>query len=121
MHDPLPFSATSAICGLEDLEVIREELARRGRPTRLVRAQVQGEEDVRLQVGALRALVVELLGPFEDTVCGDCWQAVRVEPASRVVWCGPLRACPVSTVVGFVEDLLGQDVERLSGRYRRLG
>lgn len=114
-------SGASVRAEIDALEAIREELGRRGWPTRLVRYCVVGEVDVRLQVGALRALAVELLGPCGEFPCGDRWQAVRIEPDSRVAWCGPARSCGTGEVLGFVEDLLRDRVEDLARRYDRLG
>lgn len=104
-----------------DLEAIRCELSRRGWPTKLARVPICGEDDVRLLVGALGPLVVELLGPFAGSACGDRWQAVRVCPESRVVWCGPPRSSPLAQVIEFIEDLLRCDTEPLAARYRKLG
>jgi hypothetical protein len=116
-----PLPTTTATAEIDDLERIRAELSRRGWPTRLARSPVMGEVDVRLQVGAFGALMVELLGPFGDRPCGDRWQAVRITPGKRTVWCGPRRNCPPSEAIKFVEHLLSQEVQDVTGRYDPLG
>lgn len=104
-----------------DLSAVRRDLLGRGWDARLVGCRTCGELDERLEIRRARSPVVELLGPCADAPCGSRWQAVRITPYSRVVWCGPPRSCAAPELVGFVEDLLGPDPEQLTGRYARLG
>jgi hypothetical protein len=78
-----------------------------------------GVPDLRLLVhGEQTTVSVEVLMPAP----GDCWwDAVRVKPASRLVWRGPQVECPADQLAWFVEDLLTRDVEQLPGRYQLLG
>ena len=103
------------------LDLIREELQRRGRNARIVRYSLVGDVDVRLEVGPPGYPAVELLGTCEGLPCRDRWQAVRITAEGRTVWAGPSHECPSGPVVGFVEDLLGQGDAQLTGRYRHLG
>lgn len=112
-------SATPPVdAAVRGLQALCEQLNRSGWPARLVRSSLCGESDVRLQVGRLgTALVVEVLGPFADRLPGGAWQAVRITPRSRVVWCGPEHDCPPSELLVFVEDLLCRDLGDLLGRW----
>lgn len=104
-----------------DLHALCDGLRQRGWPSRVVSCQVCGDEDVRLQVAGPGVLAVELLGPLGGGPCGDRWQAVRITPDERIVWCGPPRSCPPRRARQFIEDLLQRDVEELASRYQRLG
>jgi predicted RNA-binding protein with PUA domain len=105
----------------DDLQVLRDVLLRRGWESRLLHCLTCGEQDVRLEVRQTRGPTVELLGPWAGGACGDCWQAVRLRPPGRVVWCGPPRSCGRTELIEFVENLLRLDDEQLAGRYPRLG
>jgi hypothetical protein len=104
---------------LAGLQRAARELEGRGRRVRWDVADCCGVPDVRLVVDGGGPLVsVEVLVPGP----GDCWwDAVRVRPASRLVWRGPQMDCPGENLVWFVEDLLTRDVEHLPGRYQLLG
>jgi hypothetical protein len=104
-----------------DLQLTCEELNRRGCSARIREFRYCGERETRLiarEPGG--RVVVELLGPSEDTP-GDCWHAARVVRGRRVVWCGPVRADVVSglDLVPFVADLLIERESVLAGKYRR--
>jgi hypothetical protein len=103
------------------LQAIADELHRHGWDARVVRRTVVGELDVRLRVTRAGTPAAELLDAWENRPCGDRWQAVRIAPHSRVVWCGPTRPCPLPELVSFVEDLLRLDPSELSGRWTALG
>jgi hypothetical protein len=103
------------------LEVVCEELRRRGWGARLVRCCTCGELDERLEVARPGGRSVELLGPWEGSTAGDRWQAVRITPGSRVVWCGPCRSCGREELVEFVEALLCREAPQLGDRYTALG
>jgi hypothetical protein len=107
--------------GADDgLQELGEELQRRW-DARLVRCHAGGELDVRLEVSRPGGPAVELLGPWADAPCGDRWQAVRITPDGRVVWCGPSRSCSRAELTRFVEELLRRDPEQLAERYTPLG
>lgn len=96
------------------------QLHRRGWPARISRVSVCGELDVRLQsCHPGRPLIVELLGPYEGVQPGDRWQAVRIDPDGRTVWCGPPRRGVRAgrDLLDFLEDLLQRDVDELVARY----
>ena len=103
------------------LDVMRDELERRGWDARVVRYSVVGDLDVRLDVERPRGPAVELLGGSSGVSCGDSWQAVRITADGRVVWCGPSHACPLAESIAFVEALLRCDDAELADRYTRLG
>ena len=103
------------------LQAVAEELTRRGWGARVVRRTVVGELDVRLRVTGSDAPVAELLDAWGTRPCSDRWQAVRIAPHSRVVWCGPARPCPMAEVTAFVEDLLRCDRSALVEHYAELG
>lgn len=105
----------------DHLDVVRDELERRGWQARVVRYSLVGDVDVRLDVERPGHPAVELLGPCGGHPCADRWQAVRITADGRVVWCGPSHPCPQGALIGFVEDLLRCDDAQLAGRYTRLG
>lgn len=104
-----------------DLQGVHDALLARGWRARMERGPLLGDEDVRLRVGPDGGLCVELLGRWGGEPCGDRWQAVRVGPEGRAVWCGPPRGCSRDDLVGFVEDLLRCESQELHGRYDHRG
>jgi hypothetical protein len=114
-----PATQPSTCFPLAGLADAVRELERRGRSVRWDLSDCCGVTDVRLLVDTGGpAVSVEVLVPGP----ADCWwDAVRVKPASRLVWRGPQRECPGDQLTRFVEDLLTQDVEQLPGRYQLLG
>jgi hypothetical protein len=98
------------------------ELRWRGWGVDVVDRPGSADPEVHLRVrGSRDTLVVELFGPRTEAPYESCWEAIRIKPKSRVVWCGPPRACERAQLVRFVEDLMCRDVEELCGRYLRLG
>lgn len=111
-----PPCCAAAIRVLEELCV---ELNRRATMARMESGRLCGELDVRLQVMRLGSpVVVEVLGPWADAATGDCWDAVRIDPAGRVVWRGPGRACGTGDLVRFVEALLHPEPDSAAAAYR---
>lgn len=104
-----------------ELQGLGEGLRERGWAVRLSRHRTCGELDVRLEVGGAGGSAVELLGLWAEALCADRWQAVRVTPDSRIVWCGPARSCSRAELIGFVEALLAGDPDEVARRFARLG
>lgn len=107
--------------GSDQLDVLAETLRRRGWDARVVRFEVGGDVDVRLDVGEPGPLGVELLGGCGGLSCHDRWEAVRIADDGRAVWEGPRHDCTETDVIMFIEDLLLGDDHDLARRYTRLG
>ena len=104
-----------------DLQVLCEELNRRGCSARMRELRYCGEREFRLLVRQPGGSVaVELLAPLEE-VLTDRWQAVPVHRGRRTVWCGPTRAKVVSglDLIPFVRDLLNERESAVAAKYRR--
>lgn len=106
----------SALMGaLQDLCV---ELNQRAAVARMETSRICGEFEVRLQVMLLGSpVVVEVLGPWSGLPTGECWDAVRIDPWSRVVWRGPAHCCSAGELLRFVEALLRRDVDGAAQTY----
>lgn len=107
--------------GNDQLDVLAETLRRRGWDARVVRYEVAGDVDVRLDVGDHEPPGVELLGGCGGLSCHDRWEAVRITDDGRAVWAGPRHDCTQADVIVFIEDLLLGDDHDLARRYTRLG
>jgi hypothetical protein len=105
----------------DHLDVVRDQLTRRGWEARVVRYSLVGDDDVRLDVGRPGSPAVQLLGACGGLPCRERWQAVRITDDGRAVWRGPSHECPQADLIAFLEDLLGRDDAELAERYRRLG
>jgi hypothetical protein len=117
MHDPVAPTTPPGAPPLAALQSAARQLETRGWCVRWDVAACCGVPDARLVVRNGK-VGVELLVPAPDEWA---WDAVRVKPASRMVWRGPEPECAAEQLVRFVEDLLTRDVEQLPGRWQLLG
>lgn len=101
--------------------MLADELRRRGWDARVVRYEVSGDFDIRLDVGEPGPVGVELLGGCGRLSCHDRWEAVRVTDGGRAVWAGPAYGCTPAELIIFVQDLLLGSEQDLGRRYTRLG
>jgi hypothetical protein len=121
LFGPAGAQGSSADPQIVFLQGLCGELNRRGWAARLTVTHLYGEVDIRLEVRGDSVMTVELLGPSAGWETDACWDAVRIKPASRVLWRGPERDAGSGTMLRFLEDLLWRDVEELTGYYQRLG
>jgi hypothetical protein len=120
--DALPAGDDAASVWLRSMQVVGDWLTGRGWPAKLTSFGYCGEADLRLSIHRPdSAIAVEILTPTPHLTEGGWWDAVRIKPASRLVWRGPDTASTPEGLLRFAEDLLSADMDELLGRYRLLG
>jgi hypothetical protein len=115
-----PVPRAEAPGALPSLQVLCRDLRAHGCTALVVQYSNCGDADTRVQISCGVGPVVELLWPSHGARDTDWWHAVRIDPDHRSIWCGPPKNCGSQRLIGFLEDVLLQPPETLTGRYQVL-